>query len=84
MFLYRKYKWQPYGFAHVKVILVSMIIFIAVYAIPFVMNIYVDTVFRSILFAGLFIPAMMSMNVSDEFNQIAKRVLKLSKLRRRQ
>lgn len=84
LFLYRKYKWQPYGFAHIKIVLVSIIIFIAVYAIPFVQNIYVDTVFRSILFAGLFVPAMMSMNVSNEFNEVARKMLLLTRFRRRQ
>lgn len=74
-FIYKKYGWQPYGFAHVKVLLVSLIIFIAVYVIPFIMNIYVDTVFRAVLFAGLFIPAMLRMNVSEEFNTTAKNMM---------
>jgi O-antigen/teichoic acid export membrane protein len=75
-FIYKKYGWQPYDFAHVKVILVSLIVFIAVYAIPFITNIYVDTVFRSVLFAGLFVPAMLRMNVSEEFNTVAKNMMK--------
>jgi O-antigen/teichoic acid export membrane protein len=74
-FIYKKYGWQPYNFAHVKVILVSLIIFIGVYAIPFIMNIYVDTIFRAALFAGLFIPAMLRMNVSEEFNTTAKNMM---------
>lgn len=74
-FIYKKYGWQPYGFAHIKILLVSLIIFIAVYAVPFVINIYIDTIFRSVLFAGLFVPAMLSMNVSEEFNLTARNVL---------
>lgn len=80
-FIYRKYGWQPYGFEHLKVLLVSLAIFIGVYAIPFIMNIFVDTLFRSILFAGLFIPAMLRMNVSEEFNKTAN--LAMSKVFRR-
>jgi len=74
-FIYKKYGWQPYGFEHLKVLLVSLILFLAVYAIPFIMNIYVDTIFRSVLFAGLFIPAMLRMNVSEELNTTAKNVI---------
>ncbi len=74
-FIYKKYGWQPYGFGHLKVIFVSIVIFIAVYAIPFVDNIYVDTVFRTVLFAGLFIPAMLRMNVSEELNSTARNVM---------
>ena len=81
-FIYKKYGWQPYGFAHVKVLLISLILFLGVYAIPFMVNIYIDTIFRAVLFAGLFIPAMLRMNVSEEFNAVAKNVIKKT-LRRR-
>ena len=81
-FIYKKYGWQPYNFAHLKVIFVSLIIFMAVYAIPFLMNIYVDTIFRAVLFAGLFIPAMLHMNVSEDFNATAKKMM--NKVLRRQ
>jgi len=74
-FIYKKYGWQPYSFAHVKVILVSMVAFGAVYAIPFIMNIYVDTIIRTLLFALLFIPAMLRMKVSEEFNSTAQKML---------
>ncbi len=80
-FLYKKFSWQPYGFTHIKILLVSLIIFFGVYAIPFMANIYVDTIFRSVLFAGLFVPAMFSMNVSEDFNLTAKNVM--NRIRRR-
>jgi O-antigen/teichoic acid export membrane protein len=81
-FIYKKYGWQPYGIAHVKIILVSLLIFFAVYVIPFVVNIYFDTIFRSVLFAGLFVPAMFNMNVSEEFNLTARNVMKRVRRRR--
>ncbi len=58
IFIYRKYGWQPYGFAHLKILLVTSIIFMAVYAVPFIVNIYLDTIFRSVMFAALFVPAI--------------------------
>lgn len=83
IFIYKKYGWQPYGFPHLKILLVSSIIFIAVKAVPFMMNIYVDTVFRTILFAGLFVPAVLRMNVSDELNLTASRMLQKVRLKKR-
>jgi O-antigen/teichoic acid export membrane protein len=82
-YLYKKYGWQPYGFPHVKIVLVSLIIFIAVYAIPFLVNIYIDTIFRAVLFAGLFVPAMLRMNVSEEFNLTAKNMMNRVRRRRK-
>ncbi len=80
-FIYKKYGWQPYGFAHIKILLVSLLIFIAVYAVPFIVNIYIDTVFKTVLFAGLYITAILRMNVSEEFNLTAKNMM--NRVRRR-
>jgi hypothetical protein len=41
--------------------------------IPFVMNIYVDTIVRSILFTGLFIPAIYYIKVSEEINEMVEK-----------
>lgn len=73
-FIYRKYGWQPYSFAHVKVLLVGLIIFLLVWAIPQIENIYIDAIFRMVLFGGIYIPAMLRMNVSDDFNAVAARI----------
>lgn len=83
IFIYKKYGWQPYGFPHLKILLVSIIIFVAVKAVPFMMNIYADTAFRTILFAGLFVPAILRMNVSDELNLTAGRMLQKVRLKKR-
>ncbi len=82
IFIYKKYGWQPYGFAHAKIIFVSTLIFIIVYAVPFIINIYADTIFRTILFASLFVPAILRMNVSDELNLTANKMLKKVRLRK--
>ena len=75
IFIYRKYGWQPYGFPHVKIILVSIITFYAAYALPFIANIYLDTVFRTIFFAALYVPAILRMNISDELNLTAGKMM---------
>ncbi len=82
IFLYKKYKWQPYGLPHLKLILTSLVIFVAVYAIPFMYNIYVDAVFRSVLFAGIFVPAMLRMKISDDFNSSMSGIMRKMRLQR--
>ncbi|MEJ7610361.1 MAG: polysaccharide biosynthesis C-terminal domain-containing protein [Ferruginibacter sp.] len=83
IFIFRKYGWQPYGFPHVKILLVSIIIFLAVYAVPFISNIYADSVFRTVLFSALFVPAILGMNVSEEFNSTAGKIMKKMRLKRK-
>lgn len=81
-FILKKYKWQPYNFAHVKILLVSTVIFCLVHAIPFVINIYTDTIFRTFLFCALYVPAVLSMNVSDELNVTAQKLMKKISLKK--
>jgi O-antigen/teichoic acid export membrane protein len=74
-FIWKKYGWQPYSLKHIKILSVSLLIFGLVYMIPFVMNIYVDTIIRSILFTGLFIPAIYYIKVSEEINDMVEKVV---------
>ena len=82
IFLLKKYKWQPYGLPHLKLILTSLIIFSGVYVIPFLYNFYIDAAFRSVLFAGLFVPAMLRMKISDEFNSSVESIMRKMRLKR--
>ncbi len=84
IFIFKKYGWQPYGFPHFKVLLVSVIIFLAVAAIPFVINIYVDTIFRTLLFSTLYVQAILRMNISDEFNSMASGLMKRLKIKNKE
>ena len=59
-----------------KILLLSAALFFGVYYIPFMMNIYVDTIVRSVIFAGLFIPAILLMKVSEELNLTARNMVK--------
>ncbi len=75
LFIYKKYGWQPYNFKHIKILLVSLFIFAVVYFIPFMVNIYLDTLIRSVLFTILFIPAILWIKVSDEINEMVGKVI---------
>ncbi len=68
-FIYSKYGWQPYNWSHVKIILASAAVFGCVYALPFIANIYVDTLVKSVLFGSLFVFVITRLKVSDEINQ---------------
>ena len=72
LFIYKKYGWQPYGIVHIKIILVVTVAFVAAYALPFFYNLYADTIVRSVLFSALFVPAILLLNVSEEFNSVAQ------------
>ena len=74
-FIWKKYGWQPYSLKHIKILAVSLLIFGLVYMIPFVMNIYVDTIVRSILFTALFIPAILYIKVSEEINEMVGKAI---------
>jgi len=78
-FIWKKYGWQPYNFKHIKILVISLLIFGVVYMIPFMMNIYADTIIRSIVFAALFIPAILYIKVSEEINDMVGKVVQIFK-----
>ena len=74
-FIWKKYGWQPYSFKHIKILLVSIFAFGITYLVPFVVNIYIDTVIRSIIFTAIFIPAILYIKVSEEINEMVGKVV---------
>ncbi len=74
-FIYKKYGWQPYDLTHIKIILTSTAIFTAVFFIPFLSNIYIDTFVKSLLFAVLFISIMLWLNVSEDLRNMVTNLL---------
>ncbi len=74
-FIYRKYGWQPYQWAHLKIILGCCTLFLFLYSLPFVMNIYVDSILKSATFAILFVLLITRLKVSDEINDMVRKFL---------
>lgn len=74
-FIYKKYGWQPYQWAHLKIILSCAALFLLVYSVPFIMNIYVDSILKSATFAILFVLLITRLKVSDEINDIVRKFL---------
>ena len=74
-FLYHKYDLQPYNFNHLKLVLVTTAIYLLIFFIPRMTNIYLDTVMRTGIFSSLFLVAIYKINVApDIINMINKRL----------
>ena len=82
LFIFKKYGWQPYNFKHFKILFSGTAIFFMIRYIPFIRNIYVDTLVRSVLFTGLFIPSLIWMKVSDDIVLLMNRILIKTRLKK--
>jgi O-antigen/teichoic acid export membrane protein len=71
-FIYKKYGWQPYSFAHIKILMTGIVVYLIVKNIPAMPNIYVDSIVRTGLILLLFLPAIRWMNISEEINKMMK------------
>jgi O-antigen/teichoic acid export membrane protein len=71
-FIYKKYGWQPYSFAHIRILITGIVVYFIVKNIPAMPNIYVDSIVRTGLILLLFLPAIRWMNISDEINKMMK------------
>ena len=57
-FLWKKFNLQPYTFRHLFVTLTSAMIYLLVFHIPAMGNLYTDTLYRSLIFLALFLPTV--------------------------
>lgn len=73
IFLWKKFKLQPYTFANLWILILSAIIYSCVYFIPQSQNIYLDTIIRSIIFLVLFISAVYITKASPDLTSIANK-----------
>jgi hypothetical protein len=71
-FIYKKYGWQPYSFAHIRILITGIVVYFIVKNIPAMPNIYVDSIVRTGLILLLFLPAIRWMNISEEINKMMK------------
>lgn len=76
IFLYNKFKLQPYRFTHLWIILFSSISFFAVYYIPFIHNLYLDIAVRSSIITLVFVIPIFYLKISDDVNQFAQKILR--------
>lgn len=72
VFIYRTFGFQPYTFTCLLAVLISGGIYLAVYLVPHYSNIFVDVALRSLLFSGLFLPAMYYLKIVPDINDLAR------------
>ena len=78
--IYTKFKIQPFSVATLKVILVSILVFLANQCLPSLQNLFSDLIIRSVLVSILYIGMIYVVKASEDINtlihQIVKSVLK--------
>jgi O-antigen/teichoic acid export membrane protein len=77
--LFLKYRMQPYDTNSVKLLLISVVVFLPGYFIPFLHNLYLDIIVRSGIISTLFIFLIFKTNATPEINQkIRKNLIRFS------
>lgn len=69
-FLYYKFGFQPYTLKSAMAILIAAVNFYLIYLIPRFPNIFVDTLFRSLVLAITFIPLIYVLKIAPDLNSI--------------
>ncbi len=76
VFLYIKFKMQPYDVNSVKLIVIAIVAFLSGYFIPYLNNLIVDIAIRSATVGGLFILLILKMEAAPEINNKIRKNLK--------
>lgn len=78
IFIWWKFKMQPFTLEILIVLIISLIAYIIPHMIPFCVNIFLDSFIRSIIFIPLFIFGVIKLNVSEDvnstWNQLIQRI----------
>lgn len=69
LFLYIKFKMQPFNFKFIYVILISIISYFAVYFIPLFDNLILDIFIRSSIMIMIFSILTIALKISDDINK---------------
>ena len=77
IFLKWKYNMQPFGVKNLFVLIIGVISFFAGWYIPYIYNLYVDLIVRSVLTASVYFGLLYIFKVSDDINSKINKILKL-------
>lgn len=70
IFLWKKFDLQPYNFSHLRIVILSALIYLCIHNIPQSSNLYIDIIIRTIIFIGLFVPALYLTKAAPELTSI--------------
>lgn len=76
LFLFFKFKMQPYDINTFKIIIIAAIAFIPGYFIPFLNYLFLDIAVRSSIVGGLFILMILKTEATPEINAKIRKNLK--------
>jgi len=79
LFLKIKFDLQPFGKAHLLIMLISIITFCAGWFMPSIFNFWVDMIIRSGVVGLIYFTAVYFLNISEDINLVINKVLKISK-----
>jgi O-antigen/teichoic acid export membrane protein len=76
LFLYKKYKMQPFDMKHVWIIIISIMAYLPAYILPEIHNLFVDIFVRSGIISIIFLGLIYFFNISEEVNNSLNKALK--------
>ena len=79
LFLKIKFDLQPFGKAHLLVILISIVAFGTARCIPAISNFWVDTIIRSMVLTLVYTLSAYFLNISEDINIVINKVLKINR-----
>ncbi|MDE1190700.1 MAG: polysaccharide biosynthesis C-terminal domain-containing protein [Arachidicoccus sp.] len=67
-YLWKFFKMQPFTSKSLLAVILGLVAFFATYFIPYLNNIFTDTVVRTIVFCLLYIPGVLFFRISEDIN----------------
>ena len=80
LFLWIKYKLQPYNYKLILLVIIGLLIIFLNRFIPEIQNIYFDLLIRSVFVLSIFTPLVYILKLSEDFNRLLKKSLALIKI----
>jgi len=75
LFLWSKYKLQPYNYKLILLTLIGILIIFINSFLPEFQNIFIDIILRSMLVIIIFTPLVYFLKISEDFNRLLKKCL---------
>ena len=80
LFLWKKYKLQPYNYKLVLLSCIGILLIIITNILPELNNIFADIIFKSFIVLVLFIPLVYFFKISEDFNRLLKKGMSIIRI----
>lgn len=78
LFLKVKFNLQPFGKAHLLIIIISLVAIFAGWLLPVLKNVWIDALIRSVLITFIYIALAYFLKISEDINLIFNKILKFN------